>query len=46
MALANLSGDVWKVRDWSLFTGVGGGGATIFLGGSLIFELHFGEGHF
>ena len=29
-------------RDWSLFTGREG--STIFGGGSLIFELHFGVG--
>ena len=36
-----------SLRDRSLFTGGGGGGGPLYLGGgSLFFELHFGEGHF
>ena len=32
------------LRDWSLFTGEGG---PLYLGGgSIFFELHFGEGRF
>ena len=34
------------LRDRSLFTGGGGGGPLYLGGGSLFFELHFGEGHF